>query len=372
MRLLRKPCTAQAAWGFPAAKAPPSFHGAAAPRRGIGAEHAGEGMLCCAVSALGLAAVVAHRRRRQLQRAGSRVRRAQALGGMAASVTMPTDYYGLLGLPRFGATRDDVRKAYRRVVKLVHPDILGGDTTDLTGLVTLAYQTLANEAERATYDDFLQLHDPIFQEGGPSPQDVESGERLTDRHSTWAPDSPAHARPVFVDERDCVMCVRCVECAPDTFAMDNEGTGRARAFQQCGDSLDDIDWAIKSCPTGAIAYVDRGDLKLLELFMPDCYTDGHLPMPERFSKRGSGPYDLLRMYRSGASPSRESVAYTDGWRRGRRMRQEGEARRARVKDPKMVAHSIQTAIEAVPEEVAMKVWGKERSCSGVDAAVSEP
>jgi len=59
---------------------------------------------------------------------------------------------------------------------------------------------------------------------------------------------------VFVDESNCVMCVRCVECAPNTFEMDAEGSGRARVTHQYADSVEDVDWAIVSCPVAAISY----------------------------------------------------------------------------------------------------------------------
>jgi len=41
-------------------------------------------------------------------------------------MTRLRDPYGVLGLPR-GASKDDVKRAYRRLAKQHHPDANGGD-----------------------------------------------------------------------------------------------------------------------------------------------------------------------------------------------------------------------------------------------------
>lgn len=65
---------------------------------------------------------------------------------------MPT-HYEVLGLPE-GASGEEVRQAYRRLVKAAHPD-LAGDPAQFR-LVTQAYDVLSNPAQRAAYDRGLR------------------------------------------------------------------------------------------------------------------------------------------------------------------------------------------------------------------------
>ena len=44
---------------------------------------------------------------------------------------------------------------------------------------------------------------------------------------------------VFVDEHDCIGCYNCANMAPNTFFMEDE-YGRARVYQQWGDSDEDV------------------------------------------------------------------------------------------------------------------------------------
>ena len=65
---------------------------------------------------------------------------------------MPT-HYEILGLPTT-ATDDEVRHAYRRLVKQAHPD-RAGDTAQFR-LVTQAYAVLSDPARRVAYDRSLR------------------------------------------------------------------------------------------------------------------------------------------------------------------------------------------------------------------------
>ena len=66
---------------------------------------------------------------------------------------MSKDLYAILGVPR-GASHDEIRRAYKRKAKQLHPDLHPGDEvkSDAFKAVSVAYEILGDEAKRKQYD----------------------------------------------------------------------------------------------------------------------------------------------------------------------------------------------------------------------------
>lgn len=61
------------------------------------------------------------------------------------------DYYGTLGVPR-NATEAEIKKAYRKLARELHPDVAGPDGEERFKEVAAAYDVLGNADKRAQYD----------------------------------------------------------------------------------------------------------------------------------------------------------------------------------------------------------------------------
>ena len=67
----------------------------------------------------------------------------------------------------------------------------------------------------------------------------------------------------YVDETTCIGCKHCAHTAPNTFYIEPEH-GRARVFNQDGDSEELIEEAMDTCPVNCIHWKDFTELKKLE------------------------------------------------------------------------------------------------------------
>ncbi|MEM1171239.1 MAG: ferredoxin [Cyanobacteria bacterium P01_H01_bin.35] len=68
---------------------------------------------------------------------------------------------------------------------------------------------------------------------------------------------------VYVDEITCIGCRHCAHVARNTFYIEPDH-GRARVFEQDGDSEELIQEAIDTCPVNCIHWIDYTNLKTLE------------------------------------------------------------------------------------------------------------
>lgn len=65
---------------------------------------------------------------------------------------MAKDYYNTLGVAK-GASKEDIKKAYRKLAHQYHPDKQGGDEAKFKE-VNEAYQVLSDDSKRKMYDQF--------------------------------------------------------------------------------------------------------------------------------------------------------------------------------------------------------------------------
>jgi molecular chaperone DnaJ len=65
---------------------------------------------------------------------------------------MSKDYYKILGVNK-GASKDEIRQAYRELAQKYHPDKKGGDENKFKE-INEAYQILSDDNKRAQYDRF--------------------------------------------------------------------------------------------------------------------------------------------------------------------------------------------------------------------------
>lgn len=93
------------------------------------------------------------------------------------------NFYKVLGLPR-GASDSEIKKSYRKLAKLYHPDANPNkDTTEQFQTLNRAYEVLSDPGLRKNYDMFGGRGI-----GTSAASDVEVGERVKRRESHWSAD----------------------------------------------------------------------------------------------------------------------------------------------------------------------------------------
>ncbi|KAL1352826.1 hypothetical protein HN51_016805 [Arachis hypogaea] len=162
------------------------------------------------------------------------------------------NYYELLGVSA-DSNAQEIREAYRKLQKQHHPDIVGQKGHKYTLLLNEAYEVLMKDDLRRKYDESINQ------------MRIRLGENNTPLgNSTWK--GPLRPQALFVDENACIGCRECVYHASNTFIMD-EARGCARVKVQYGDTDQNIEVSIESCPVNCIYWVKREELAVLEFLI---------------------------------------------------------------------------------------------------------
>ncbi|KAH7577325.1 hypothetical protein JRO89_XS01G0236300 [Xanthoceras sorbifolium] len=162
------------------------------------------------------------------------------------------NYYELLGVS-VDANMQEIKKAYRKLQKKYHPDIAGQQGHEYTLKLNEAYKVLMREDLRKEYDALFGR------------MRVQFGRNASSLgYSSWK--GPLRPEALFVDENVCIGCRECVQHASNTFVMD-EAMGCARVKVQYGDSDENIEVSVDSCPVNCIHWVDREELAVLEFLI---------------------------------------------------------------------------------------------------------
>ena len=86
---------------------------------------------------------------------------------------MSKDYYEVLGIQK-GSSKDEVKKAFRKMSSKYHPDKKTGDEEKYKE-ITEAYSVLSNDQKKAEYDTYGQSFNGAGGGGGFNPQDFQGG-----------------------------------------------------------------------------------------------------------------------------------------------------------------------------------------------------
>ncbi|GAV94111.1 chaperone DnaJ [Actinomyces denticolens] len=103
-----------------------------------------------------------------------------------------SDYYEVLGVTR-GAGADEIKRAYRKKARALHPDVAGPGHEDEFKLVSTAYETLSDPEKRELYD--LGGEDAVRGAAPASAEGTSGASPTSSAPSSGRPPDPAGPHP---------------------------------------------------------------------------------------------------------------------------------------------------------------------------------
>ena len=121
------------------------------------------------------------------------------------SMAAPASFYELLGIP---ATSDatEIKRAYRSLQRVAHPDIAGERANIMATLLNSAVAVLSDPRARQQYDRDLEHYERTH--------DSFDGHPVSSWHGP-----PGEDKAAFVDEVNCIGCTQCTSFCPNTFQL---------------------------------------------------------------------------------------------------------------------------------------------------------
>ncbi|WP_102508024.1 molecular chaperone DnaJ [Sanguibacter massiliensis] len=183
-----------------------------------------------------------------------------------------TDYYEILGVPR-DATQDQIKKAYRKLARELHPDVAGEEGADRFKDVTRAYEVLGTAEKRQAYD---MGTDPSAPGGGQA-----GGFGFQDIFETFFGGGQAQRGPVPRTRRGQDALLRLdIDLAEAAFGARKEVTiDTARVCSTCGGACTRPGTSVQTCVVcqgrGSVQRVARSFLGQVMTTQPCAACQGH-------------------------------------------------------------------------------------------------